>query len=82
MGTATDADGTPITALHRYGTTWHQTRPLRNAGITTVEAFADLAAQHENNPAASALADVPDLGPARIAMLIAALRDWNAHLTA
>ncbi|UKD50876.1 hypothetical protein L3Q65_00860 (plasmid) [Amycolatopsis sp. FU40] len=72
-----DTASTPITALHKHGVTWHQTQPLRQHGITTVEQFADLAAQHDKEPRTSDLSAVPRLAATRIDMLTRALHAWK-----
>uniref|UniRef100_UPI003F495B40 hypothetical protein n=1 Tax=Amycolatopsis sp. CA-096443 TaxID=3239919 RepID=UPI003F495B40 len=76
--TPTLPGGTPITALHEHGLTWHQTTPLQRHGVATAERAAELVASHEKNPAASALSGVPSFGPSRIAKLTAAVRAWTA----
>lgn len=77
METASSGD-TPITELKHHGASWHQTKPLQDNGIDTVEQFAALAAEHTSDPDHSALAAMAGVGPRRIAILTDALRAWSA----
>ncbi|MBK1785119.1 hypothetical protein [Prauserella cavernicola] len=73
MTTATD-----VQALHEYGLTFHQTAPLRRAGITTTEQLAELVDEHRATPTGSQLSDVSGMGAQRIAAVCAAAEAWRA----
>lgn len=77
MPTANDPTTTPVTALHGFGLTFHQTRPLQNDGITTVEQLSTLIDEHDTHSQGSRLAAVPSLGPARIQMVRTAVQAWK-----
>lgn len=71
---------TDIQALHGYGLTYHQTRPLAAAGHDTVERVAYLVDAHRAAPAIeSALSRVSGLGPRRVEMVCAAVDSWRAR---
>ncbi|MFI5614682.1 hypothetical protein [Amycolatopsis sp. NPDC051903] len=74
----TDADVHDIVDLHQVGLTFHQTRPLRQDGITTVELLAELLDAHDAHPQGSRLSAVPQFGPGRVAKVRAALDAWKA----
>jgi hypothetical protein len=76
MTTAENA-ATPITELHGYGLTFHQTRPLQQAGITTVEQLTELVDEHDDAPEGSRLAGVPSFGPARVQKVLDAVHTWR-----
>lgn len=73
-----DSGGAPVTDLHAHGLTFHQTRPLRDAGYTTVAALIELVAEHDQLGDASRLAQVPGMGAARVAKVAAAVSAWQA----
>ena len=68
---------TPITDLHEYGLTHHQTGPLRRAGITTVEHLARLVDSHRPNPNGSVLSSIPGMGARRVDAACAAIDTWR-----
>lgn len=73
-----DGGGAPVTDLHAHGLTFHQTRPLRDAGYTTVAALVELVGEHGRLGDASRLAQVPGMGAARVAKVAAAVAAWQA----
>ncbi|RSN05953.1 hypothetical protein DMC63_37720 [Streptomyces sp. WAC 05977] len=70
--------GTPLQELHRTcGLTHHQTRPLHQHGITTVERLAGLVDAHRANPDGSELSAVAGFGRARIELACTAIDRWR-----
>ncbi|MFD5245050.1 hypothetical protein ACFWIW_10925 [Amycolatopsis sp. NPDC058340] len=69
---------TDLRVLHEHGLTHHQTGPLRSAGYDTAEAIAELVEAHRADGEASVLAQLPGMGPRRLALVCAAVDSWRA----
>lgn len=70
---------TDLTVLHEHGLSHHQTGPLRSAGHDTVEAVAQLVDEHRAAGDTSVLAQLPGMGPRRLALVCAAVDSWRAE---
>lgn len=76
--TTSETTATPIQELSGDGgLTHHQTTPLRQHGITTVERLAELVDAHRANPDGSELSTVAGFGRARIEKVCAAIDRWR-----
>ncbi|ANN16210.1 hypothetical protein SD37_11540 [Amycolatopsis orientalis] len=72
---------TDLVVLHEHGLTHHQTGPLRSAGHDTAEAVADLVDAHRATVARSTLAQLPGMGPRRLALVCTAVDSWRAVIS-
>lgn len=76
--TVGEITGTPIQELSGDGgLTHHQTTPLRQHGIKTVERLAELVDAHRENPDGSELSTVAGFSRARIEKACAAIDRWR-----
>ncbi len=76
--TTSETTATPIQELSGDGgLTHHQTTPLRQHGITTVEQLAELVDAHRANPDGSELSTVAGFGRKRVELACTAVDRWR-----
>lgn len=76
--TTSETTATPLQELNGDGgLTHHQTTPLRQHGITTVERLAELVDAHRTNPDGSELSTVAGFGRKRVELACTAIDRWR-----